>query len=80
MGLGESPVCTGSKGTFRVHLTADNRKIMVSADGTGVVFQAGGLLLTRALPVAGLDGGLEVALAQWQPARAEHGQGRSSPT
>ena len=32
-----------------MHLTAGNRKIMVSADGTGIVSQAGGLLLTQAL-------------------------------
>jgi hypothetical protein len=59
-----------------VHLTAGNRKIMVSADGTGVVSQAGGLLLTRVLRVTGLDGGLEVALERWRPARAVHGPGK----
>jgi DDE family transposase len=49
---------------------------MVSADGTGVVSQAGGLLLTRVLRVTGLDGGLEVALERWRSARAAHGPGK----
>jgi hypothetical protein len=45
-----------------VHFTAGSRKIMVSADGTGVVSQAGGLLLTRTLRVTGLGRGLEETL------------------
>ena len=59
-----------------MHLTAGSRKIMVSADGAGVVSQAGGLLLTRVLGVTGLDDGLEVALERWRPARAVHGPGK----
>jgi len=62
-----------------VHLTAGSCKIVVSAEGTGIVSQAGGLLLTRALRVTGLDRGLEVALERWRPARAVHSRGRSSP-
>jgi Transposase DDE domain group 1 len=49
---------------------------MVSADGTGVVSQAGGLLLTRALRVTGLDRGLDAALERWRSARAVHGPGK----
>ena len=49
---------------------------MVSADGTGIVSQAGGLLLTRTLGVTGLDRGLEAALERWRPARAVHGPGK----
>ena len=49
---------------------------MVSADGTGVVSQAGGLLLTRVLRVTGLDRGLDVALERWRPARAVHSPGK----
>jgi hypothetical protein len=60
-----------------VHLTAGSRKIMVSADGTGVVSQAGGLLLTRTLRVTGLDRGLEGALERWRPARAVHSPGKA---
>ena len=59
-----------------MHLTAGNRKIMVSADGTGIVSQAGGLLLTRAVEVVGLGRGLEVALERWRPARAVHSPGK----
>jgi hypothetical protein len=49
---------------------------MVSGDGTGIVSQAGGLLLTQALRVTGLDRGLEEALERWQPARAVHSPGK----
>jgi Transposase DDE domain group 1 len=55
-----------------VYPTARNHKIMVSADGSGIVSQAGGLLLTRTLRAAGLDRGLEVALERWRPGRAVH--------
>ena len=59
-----------------MQLTARRPKIMVSADGTGVVSQAGGLLLTRVLRVTGLDRGLEVALGRWRPPRAVHSPGK----
>jgi hypothetical protein len=59
-----------------VHLTARHPKIMVSADGTGILSQAGGLLLTRALRVTGLDRGLDAALERWRPPRAVHGPGK----
>jgi hypothetical protein len=49
---------------------------MVSADGTGVVSQAGGLLLTRVLRVTALDRGLDVALERWRPGRAVHDPGK----
>jgi hypothetical protein len=49
---------------------------MVSADGTGIVSQAGGLLLTRTLRATGLDHGLDVALERWRPARAVHSPGK----
>jgi hypothetical protein len=59
-----------------VQLTASHSKIMVSADGTGIVSQAGGLLLTRTLRATGLDRGLEEALERWRPARAVHSPGK----
>jgi hypothetical protein len=59
-----------------VQLTASQSKIMVSADGTGIVSQAGGLLLTRTLRVTGLDRGLDTALERWRPARAVHSPGK----
>jgi hypothetical protein len=49
---------------------------MVSADGTGNVSQAGGLLLTQALRVTGLDRGLDSALEWWRPDRAVHSPGK----
>jgi Transposase DDE domain group 1 len=59
-----------------VKLTARHPKIMISADGTGIVSQAGGLLLTQALRVTGLDRGLDAALERWRPARAVHSPGK----
>ena len=59
-----------------MQLTARRPKIMVSADGTGIVSQAGGVLLTQALRVTGLDRGLEAALERWRPARAVHAPGK----
>ena len=59
-----------------MNLTACHQKIMVSADGTGVISQAGGLLLIQALRVTGLDRGLDAALEQWRPGRAVHGPGK----
>jgi Transposase DDE domain group 1 len=56
--------------------TARSRKIRVSADGTGIVSQAGGLLLTQALRVVGLDRGLEEALERWRAPRAVHSPGK----
>jgi hypothetical protein len=49
---------------------------MVSADGAGIVSQAGGLLLTRMLEVIGLGRGLQAALERWRPARAVHSPGK----
>ena len=48
----------------------------MSADGTGIVSQAGGLLLTQTLRVTGLDRGLEAALERWRPGRAVHSPGK----
>ena len=63
-----------------MHLTAGNRKIMVSADGTGIVSQAGGLLLTQVLRLTGLDRGLEAALGRWRVPGRFTARGRSSLT
>jgi hypothetical protein len=59
-----------------MHLTVRRSKIMVSADGTGIVSQAGGLLLTQALRATGLDRSLEAALERWRPERAVHSPGK----
>jgi hypothetical protein len=76
MGIVERPILASSKGTFCMHLTARRAKITVSADGAGLVSQAGGLLLTRALRVTGLDRGLDTALERWRPGRAVHSPGK----
>ena len=59
-----------------MQLIARSRKIRVPADGTGIVSQAGGLLLTQALRVTGLDRGLEEALERWRAPRAVHSPGK----
>ena len=59
-----------------MQLTASHSKIMASADGTGIVSQASGLLLIRTLRATGLGRGLEEALERWQPARAAHSPGK----
>ena len=55
---------------------AGRPKITVSADGTGIISQAGGLLLAQTLRVTGLGRGLSQALEQWRPGRAVHDPGK----
>ncbi len=52
--------------------TARRPKITVSADGKGLVSQAGTLLLTEAARVTGLGEDLTGALARWRAPRAVH--------
>ena len=59
-----------------MQLTACHPRITLSADGTGIVSQAGGLLLTQTLRATGLDRSLPAALERWRPARAVHGPGK----
>src|SRR6266516_964239 len=59
-----------------MHNTARRPKITVSADGTGIVSQAGGLLLTRTLAVTGLDAGMRAGLERWRAPRAAHDPGK----
>jgi hypothetical protein len=56
--------------------TARRPKITASADGTGIVSQAGGLLLTRTLAVTGLDAGLTAGMERWRAPRAAHDPGK----
>jgi len=51
-------------------------KITVSADGRGLVSQAGVLLLLEAAWVTGLGRGLSAGLARWRAPRAVHDPGR----
>jgi hypothetical protein len=55
-------------------------KITVSADGRGLVSQAGGLLLAEAARVTGLGEGPAGGLARLRAPRTVHDPGRSSPT
>jgi hypothetical protein len=51
-------------------------KITVSADGQGLVSQAGTLLLAETLRASGLSRGLEAGLARWRSPRAVHDRGK----
>src|SRR6204780_1975749 len=59
-----------------MHRTACRPNIVVSADGTGLVSQAGGLLLTQTLQAPGLEAGLTAALQRWRAPRAVHDPGK----
>jgi hypothetical protein len=59
-----------------VKTTARRAKITVSADGSGIVSQAGGLLLVQAAALTGLGQGLSAGLARWRPSRAVHDPGK----
>ncbi len=56
--------------------TGRRAKITVSADGSGIVSGAGGLLLVQAARLAGLAQGLSSGLARWRPGRAVHDPGK----
>jgi hypothetical protein len=51
-------------------------KFEVSADGTGVVSHAGGVLLLQVLQATGLDAGLSCGLGRWRRGRAVHDPGK----
>jgi Transposase DDE domain group 1 len=59
-----------------VNNTVRRRKITVSADGQGLVSQAGALLLLEAARVTGLGQGLSAGLARWRAPRAVHDPGK----
>jgi hypothetical protein len=59
-----------------VQNTARRPKITVSADGKGLVSQAGVLLLAETLRVTGLGEGLADGLARWRAPRAVHDPGK----
>jgi hypothetical protein len=59
-----------------VNNTARRPKIAVSADGKGLVSQAGALLLAEAARVTGLGQGLSAGLARWRAPRAVHDPGK----
>jgi hypothetical protein len=51
-------------------------KMIVSADGKGLVSGAGGLLVAETLRVTGLTARLSQGLARWRPLRAVHDPGK----
>jgi hypothetical protein len=59
-----------------VQNTARLPKITVSADGQGLVSQAGALLLAETLRVTGLGTGLSAQLTRWRAPRAVHDPGK----
>src|ERR1700733_13153636 len=65
-----------AEGTFRVKNSARSRRVVVSADGRGLVSQAGAVLLWETLRVTGLGRGLSAALEPWRGARAAHDPGK----
>jgi len=59
-----------------VNTTPRGLKMIVSADGKGIVSQSGGLLLTWTLAATGLDRGLSAALERWRASRSVHDPGK----
>jgi Transposase DDE domain group 1 len=59
-----------------VKTTARRAKITVSADGSGIVSGAGGLLLVQAARLTGLGRGLSAGLGRWRASRAVHDPGK----
>jgi Transposase DDE domain group 1 len=56
--------------------SARSSKVTVSADGRGLVSQAGAVLLWETLRVTGLGRGLSAALEPWRAPRAAHDPGK----
>ena len=56
-------------------MIGSGRKLVVSSGGSGIICQAGGLLLIEALRVTGLGQGLSRALERWRAPRAVHDPG-----
>jgi hypothetical protein len=59
-----------------VQNTASRPKITVSADESGIVSQAGALLLTETARITGLQGGLSAGVGRWRRSRAVHDPGK----
>ena len=56
--------------------SARSSRVAVSADGRGLVSQAGAVLLWETLRVTGLGRGLSAALQQWRAPQAVHDPGK----
>ena len=65
-----------AEGTFKVKNSARSSRVTVSADGRGLVSQAGAVLLRETMRVAGLGRGLSQGLSLWRAPRAVHDPGK----
>jgi Transposase DDE domain group 1 len=65
-----------AEGTFQVNNSARAARVLVSADGRGLVSQAGAVLLWETMRVTGLGRGLSGSLARWRAPRAVHDPGK----
>lgn len=64
------------EGTFCVHATPSRPKLVVSADGRGVVSHAGSRLLADLADATGLTGAFSNALRRLRPRGTGHDPGR----
>ena len=65
-----------AEGTFQMNDSARSRRVAVSADGRGLVSQAGAVLLWETMRVTGLGRSLSQALEPWRAPRAVHDPGK----
>jgi hypothetical protein len=65
-----------SRRHFKVKNSARAAGVAVSADGRGLVSQAGAVLLWETMRVTGLSRGLSESLARWRAPRAVHDPGK----
>jgi DDE family transposase len=65
-----------SRRHFQVKNSARGTRVAVSADGRGLVSQAGAVLLWETMRVTGLGRGLSGALGPWRAPRAVHDPGK----
>ena len=65
-----------SRRHFPVKNSARSTRVAVSADGRGLVSQAGAVLLWETMRVTGLGRGLSAGLARWRAPRAVHDPGK----
>ena len=65
-----------AEGTFQMNDSARSRRVAVSADGRGLVSEAGAVLLWQTLRVTGLGRGLSAALQPWRAPQAVHDPGK----
>ena len=68
-----------SRRHFQVNNSARAARVLVSADGRGLVSQAGTVLLWETMRVTGLARGLSGGLARWRAPRAVHDPGTIQP-